>query len=90
MVKRELYMDKIRPLMDKDIIKVIAGIGRCGKSYFLNLIINELKNKGIKDKNIILINFESIEYNSLKTKEELDNIVLNLTKKYFWKVLSSF
>ena len=73
-------MDKIRPLIDKDIIKVITGIRRCGKSYFLNLIIEELKNKGIKDENIILINFESIEYNSLKTKEELDELVLNLTK----------
>ena len=62
MVNRELYMDKIRPLIDKDIIKVITGIRRCGKSYFLNLIIEELKNKGIKDENIILINFESIEY----------------------------
>ena len=80
MVNRELYMDKIRPLIDKDIIKVITGIRRCGKSYFLNLIIEELKNKGIKDENIILINFESIEYNSLKTKEELDELVLNLTK----------
>ena len=80
MVNRELYMDKIRPLIDKDIIKVITGIRRCGKSYFLNLIIEELKNKGIKDENIILINFESIEYNSLKTKERLDELILNVTK----------
>jgi len=48
MVKRELYIDKIRPLIDKDIIKVITGIRRCGKSYFLNLIVEELKNNGIK------------------------------------------
>lgn len=80
MVKRELYIDKIRPLIDKDIIKVITGIRRCGKSYFLNLIVEELKNNGIKDENIILINLESMKYNSLKTKEELDDVVLNLTK----------
>lgn len=80
MVKRELYIDKIRPLIDKDIIKVITGIRMCGKSYFLNLIVEELKNNGIKDENIILINLESMKYNSLKTKEELDDVVLNLTK----------
>ena len=80
MVKWELYIDKIRPLIDKDIIKVITGIRRCGKSYFLNLIVEELKNNGIKDENIILINLESMKYNSLKTKEELDDVVLNLTK----------
>lgn len=80
-------MDKIRPLIDKDIIKVITGIRRCGKSYFLNLIIEELKNNGIKDENIILINFEN---SYLKTKEELDNLVLNLTKNLLGKVYFLF
>ncbi len=83
-------MDKIRPLIDKDIIKVITGIRRCGKSYFLNLIVEELKNNGIKDENIILINFESIEYNSLKTKEELDELILNLTKNLSGKIYFLF
>ena len=90
MVNRELYMDKIRPLIDKDIIKVITGIKGSGKSYFLNLIIEELKNNGIKDENIILINFESIEYMSLKTKEELDELVLNLTKNLLGKIYFLF
>lgn len=49
MVKLD-FIDKIRLLIDKDIIKVIIGIRRCGKSYFLNLIIEELKNNGIKMK----------------------------------------
>ena len=86
MVNRELYMDKIRPLIDKDIIKVITGIKGSGKSYFLNLIIEELKNNGIKDENIILMNFESIEYMSLKTNEELDELVLKLTKNLLGKI----
>lgn len=90
MVNRELYMDKIRPLIDKDIIKVITGIKGSGKSYFLNLIIEELKNNGIKDENIILINFESIEYMSLKTKEELDELVLKLTKNLLGKIYFLF
>ena len=86
MVNQELYMDKIRPLIDKDIIKVITGIKGSGKSYFLNLIIEELKNNGIKDENIILMNFESIEYMSLKTNEELDELVLKLTKNLLGKI----
>ena len=65
MVKRELYIDKIRPLIDKDIIKVITGIRRCGKSYFLNLIVEELKIMGF----LKGINFEI----NFKTKK---NIIL--------------
>lgn len=81
MVKRELYMNKIRRLIDKDIIKAITGIKQCGKSYILNLIIQELLEKGIKKENILPINLESIKYKHIKTTEELDKIVINLINK---------
>lgn len=45
MVQRDLYMEQIRLLIDNELIKVITGIRRCGKSYMLNLIKEELINK---------------------------------------------
>ena len=48
MVKRDLYMKQIVPLIDNEFIKVITGIRRCGKSYMLGLIIEELIKIGVK------------------------------------------
>jgi len=90
MVKRELYMKKIRPLIDKDIIKVITGIRRCGKSYMLNLIINELLESNINKNNIILINLESNKYNNIKNNRELNKLVFNMTKNLKGKVYLFF
>lgn len=64
MIQRELYMKKIRPFIDKPIVKVLTGIRRCGKSVMLELIQNELTDKGIKKSQLLAINFESkaVEY----------------------------
>ena len=56
MVKRDLYLDKIRPFIDKPFIKVITGIRRCGKSTILMMIKEEILDKGIDDSNIVYIN----------------------------------
>lgn len=80
MVERELYMERIRSLIDKDLIKVITGVRRSGKSYFLNLIKEELKEQGIKEENIIIINLERGPYRKIKTTDELDEVVVELTK----------
>ena len=77
MIKRELYMNKVRQFMDLDFIKVITGVRRCGKSFLLNLIIDELIQKGVNKDDILLINLELPEYDYIKKKEELDEIVLN-------------
>ena len=77
MVSRELYMNKVRQFIDTDFIKVITGIRRCGKSYLLKLIIDELIHRGINENNILLIDFELPEYNHIKNREELDEIVLD-------------
>ena len=61
MLKRELYLSKIRGFYDSDLIKILVGIRRCGKSVILTQIIEELKEKGITDNHIIYINFEYIE-----------------------------
>lgn len=80
MLKRKLYLDKIRTLIDKDIIKVITGIRRCGKSYLLKQIKDELLLKGINNDQIHLISFESLKYKHIKTGEELDKLVLDIAK----------
>ena len=51
--KREDYLSKIRGFYNDTMIKVITGIRRCGKSYLLKSIIEELKENGIQDKDII-------------------------------------
>jgi predicted AAA+ superfamily ATPase len=75
MVQRDLYMRQIIPLIDNELIKVITGIRRCGKSYMLGLIKEELLKRGIKEQNIILINFDSKKYKNIKNGAELDKIV---------------
>lgn len=86
MIKRELYLTKIRPFYDSDLIKIITGIRRSGKSVLLNQIINELhKNKVSKD-NIIYINFENLEYADLTDAKKLDKYVkdkISNKKKYY-------
>ena len=53
--KREEYLSKIRGFYHDKMIKVITGIRRCGKSYLLKTIIEELKESGVNDKDIIYI-----------------------------------
>lgn len=62
MIDRELYMSKIRPFIDRPVIKVIAGIRRCGKSVVLQLIKEELERRGVPKERIIYMNFESFEW----------------------------
>lgn len=71
MIKRELYLSKIRPFYESDLIKVIVGIRRSGKSTIMNQIIDELKDKNINEKQIIYINFEYKEYSFIKNDDDL-------------------
>ncbi len=59
MIKREIYMSKIRPFMNQNIVKVLTGIRRCGKSVMLELIQEELRAKGISDRQFLSVNLES-------------------------------
>ena len=60
MINRELYMSRIRPFINQDIIKVLTGIRRSGKSVMLELIQDELRSIGIPDKQFLTVNFEYI------------------------------
>ena len=90
MVKRELYLEKIYNFMDKNIIKIITGMRRCGKSYLFKLIIHELKKRGTNDEDILLIDLELPAYNHIKTREQLDEIVVPFIESHENKVYLFF
>ena len=62
MIIRNHYIDQIRPFFDSDLIKVITGIRRCGKSVIMSQIADEFRSAG---KPVLLINFESLEFSDL-------------------------
>ena len=69
MIKREHYIKQIRELYDSDLIKIITGIRRCGKSVVLEQIMTKIKKKS---KNIIYLNFEDKRnFNTINTSDLL-------------------
>ena len=90
MVNRELYLNKVSNFINKDVIKLITGIRRCGKSYLFKLIIQELKKRGIVESDILLMDFELPKYNSIETRELLDEIVLKFLETHENKVYLLF
>ena len=71
MIKREMYMKRIRPFIGTDLIKVMTGIRRCGKSVMLELIKEELLESGIRHDQFISINFENLNFSHLQTAKAL-------------------
>ena len=86
MIKREIYLKKIRDSYDSELIKVIMGIRRCGKSVLLLQIIEELKQKGIKEDHIIYINFEDYDFVDYTEAKEFNKYIKEKIKdknKYY-------
>ena len=75
MLKRELYLGKIRDFYNSNLIKILVGIRRCGKSVILNQIADELLESGVKQDHILIINFEYVEFESLTDYKELNKYV---------------
>ena len=90
MIKRELYLDRVRNLFGTDFVKVIVGLRRCGKTSLMKSIIEELKNQGVKKENIIYISFEQVQYKNIFTQEQLDALVLGLVKDLEGKIYLLF
>lgn len=86
MIKRELYMAKIRPFMDQNIIKVLTGIRRCGKSVMLELIKDELKEMGKADSSMLSVNFESKAVDYVKSADDTYNYIKKFAEDYKSKV----
>lgn len=73
---REKYLKKIRGFYHSgDIIKVISGVRRCGKSSLMEMIAEELKKEGIDEKYIIYLNLDQRKYRKIKTADELENLI---------------
>lgn len=82
--KREDYLKKIRGFYNDDMIKVISGIRRCGKSFFLKSIIQELLENGVNEKDIIYIELDKKDYKNIKTSKQLEKIIdQQITDKAF-------
>ena len=73
MIKRELYMSRIRPFIGTELVKVMTGIRRCGKSVMLELIQQELAESGVSRAQFISINFEDMSYSHLQTAQALQS-----------------
>lgn len=77
MLKREIYLSKIRGFYNSDLIKILVGIRRSGKSVILKQIIEELKNDNVDNEHIIYINFEYIENEYLCDYIKLNDYIKN-------------
>ena len=74
LISRELYLRQLRAFRDTDMIKVLTGIRRCGKSSLMKLMAQWLRDNGIEDKQIIEINFESMQFSEMTVEEFYSHI----------------
>ena len=86
MIKREKYMRRIRPFIGSDLIKVMTGIRRSGKSVMLELIKKELVENGIDEENIISLNFENMKNSHLLNAVALHDEILKQMEEKEGKV----
>lgn len=73
--KREEYLKKIRGFYNDDMIKVVSGIRRCGKSYLLKSVIEELLEGGVNKKDIIYIELDKKENKEITTPKQLEKLI---------------
>lgn len=90
MIKREMYMERIRPFIGTELIKVMTGIHRCGKSIMLELIKEELIESGIDSGHFISINFEDLNYSHLQTANALNDEIVRRASAIDGKVYIFF
>ena len=93
MIQRETYLRRIRPFIGQDVIKVMTGIRRSGKSVMLELIRQELLASGVREEQLISYNFEDLRYTHLlnaralheeilRRAEERSKNMVNVTNEY--------
>ena len=81
MIERTEYLNKLIALKDKQVIKVVTGVRRCGKSTLFRLFQEYLKKNGVSEKQIQSINFEDMAYSDLLEPKSLYNHVMKNAQK---------
>lgn len=76
LIQREQYLDFLRRHKDQDVIKVVSGVRRCGKSTLFELFKQELLDSGVQANQIIFINFEDLEYEPLQDYHALHEYIV--------------
>lgn len=76
MIKREMYMSRIRPFIGDELIKVMTGIHRSGKSVMLKLIQEELLENNVMPEQIISVNFEDMRYSHILNARALHDEII--------------
>ena len=90
LIERERYMSRIRPFIGKDIIKVMTGMRRCGKSVMLELIKRELVREGVSEANFFSYNFEDLTISNLCEATALHDDVCKRVQGVIGKVYLFF
>lgn len=80
MYKRNLYLQKISKYLDTPVVKVVTGMRRVGKSYFLKMIIDYLLKTSGNERQIIYINMESLDFEFIHDYQNLNDYVKNEAK----------
>lgn len=87
MIIRSNYLEKIKPFIDVKLVKILAGIRRCGKSTILEMLKQELLSHGIDENHIIIRKYSNEDYDisftSKKMYEELKSLIIDNNKYYF-------
>ena len=81
MIQRPEYLNELKKFKDKNLIKVVTGIRRCGKSTLLEIYKNYLIETGINEEQIISINLEDLQYNFIQNYMDLYNYINSLLKE---------
>ena len=76
-INRETYLNWLMKWREQQIIKVISGVRRCGKSTLFALYRNYLQREGVREEQILFLNFEDIEYEDLCDYRELYTFISN-------------
>ena len=76
LVKRKRYLKALNTYLGKPFIKVLVGMRRTGKSSIIKLLIAELLEKGVPERNILYINKESLEFEEIQTYKDLNSYVI--------------
>ena len=86
MINRKYYLEKIQPYLGKPVVKTVTGLRRVGKSVFVRQLIEHLRNQGIAPDNILYVDMESLDFDFIRTYNDLHKHVTKMTDKVSGKI----